>query len=138
MASARSSQKVGQPCWSATTSESATAGVDLTADGLDEIAAAAAVEPGRSHDRWRSAVRAEFFAAEFGTAIGAARRHRVVFRIRALGIAGEDVIGGNLDQLGRRPRCRPRARWPTAVPLTAVARILVVFAVVNRGVSRRS
>ena len=82
-----------------------------------------AVEPGRAHDvagvRQQLAHRplAGELAAAVGVdgAVGASSAYGVV------GVAGEDVVGGDVHQPRAGRRRRPARGWPRPSPLTAVA-----------------
>ena len=71
MAAARSSQKVGEPCWSATTRRFV-AEFDLALDGADKVVAAEAVEPGRADDQVVVCGSRRHLAKKLGAAVGIA------------------------------------------------------------------
>ena len=74
---------------------------------LDEIAAVRGDDPGGPHDRMARARGAHRqLAAQFGGTIDAERGDRVVRLPFALLVAGEDVIGRDLDERDARGRAR--------------------------------
>ena len=75
--------------------------------GVDEVRAPGAVQPCRAADRVRGAgLRDGSLAGELGAPVGGPRRPRVGLDVRARRVAGEDVVGGDVDQEGSGRRAR--------------------------------
>jgi len=106
--------------------------IDLCPHGLDEVAAVVAVEPGGANDEIRFHASSVLLAAQLGTAIGTHGPDRVLLRVGTIAIAGEDIVGGDLDEPGADPvagRCQVAHRGA----VDRQRQPLVGFAVVDRG-----
>jgi hypothetical protein len=113
---ARSSAKVGQPRWSATTVKLGPFGRQFQ-DGLDEIPPVKTIEPGGTHHQGVLATgQRTLLAGQFGRTVDAHRMGRVGFNIRARAPAVEYVVGGNTDE--PRSDVRAAARATRSVPFS--------------------
>jgi len=103
-----------------------------------EVAAAGAEHPGGAQDRVARAGRDHrLLAGKLGPAIGAARAGRIILAIEARPVAGEDIVGGDMNDWDAGiPRGAGQQAGRGAVDLERQR--LLVLGLVHLGYRRRS